>query len=96
MNENENKETTLTTFTEAIVTGWQHPIMGSTYVNRYEFICGAVGGIKMGLTAVGIFGIIFLCIFNKMADDQTVQIKDAETGKWCFWNKALKKWLPKD
>lgn len=95
MNENENKVTE-TTIVEAIVTGWQHPIMGLTYVNRYEFICVICGAVKIGLTAVGIFGVIFLWAFDKITDNQNVQIRDTETGKWCFWDKTLKQWLPKD
>lgn len=95
MNENENKITE-TTFTEAIVTGWQHPFRAECYVNKYEAVAASVGTIKIVLAYVAIVAIIFMWSFDKMAKNQDVQIKDKETGKWCFWNKALKKWLPKD
>ena len=101
MNENESKvtevtEVTETTIVEAIVTGWQHPFIGASMVNKYETITTLVGITKMTLAWAGIVAIIFVHWFYKAAENQDVQIKDASTGKWCFWDKALKKWLPKD
>ena len=97
-NENENKVTkvTETTIVEAFTIGWQHPFIGSTMVNRYEAITTLVGITKVTLAWAGIVAIIFVHWFNKAAENQDIQMKDAETGKWCFWNKALKKWLPKE
>lgn len=89
MNENEQKTTS---FLEAIKTGWQHPFMGQDMVYDHEMACVIAGQVRITLTGA-IIGLAFAgWVFNKLADDGKLAVKDGDNGKWYLWNRLTKNW----
>lgn len=90
--EQNNNETKTTTLMEAIKIGWHHPFSGKNLVYDHEIAAFVAGQVRIYLTISTIGFTIAGIIYNKLANDGLMAIKNKDDQKWYIWNKLSKEW----